>query len=290
MKLSSGDYEIELQPELGGSIRAFSWRGIPLMRPTSGDSILDTACFPLVPFSNRIRDGQFLFRGRTIRLAPNFPGRVHPHTLHGFGWLNEWGIRRTAAGSAVMDYNHVAGEWPWDFRATQEFRLNDHGLEIELSITNLSPEPMPCGLGLHPYFPCNQETHVKAFHLGEVIVDEECLPVGSLHSETPKDWWDGYPVCSRVVDTLFLNRVGDVRITWPDQRCELVMQLSEQLRHSVIYSPLDEIYVCVEPVSHQTNSFNDLPPQKPEHVELPTGDSITARCRFAAREVASPHS
>jgi Aldose 1-epimerase len=52
-------------------------RAQPLMRPTTGDAILDVACFPLVPFSNRIADGNFSWEGQEIVLQPNFPGRAH---------------------------------------------------------------------------------------------------------------------------------------------------------------------------------------------------------------------
>jgi aldose 1-epimerase len=87
LELAAGDYRLVLQPEIGGSVAGFHWRDEPVFRPACGPSVLDAACFPLAPFSNRIAHGRFRFGGREVALAPNFPDSDHPHPLHGFGWL-----------------------------------------------------------------------------------------------------------------------------------------------------------------------------------------------------------
>jgi aldose 1-epimerase len=90
LELAAGDYRLVLQAKLGGSVATFHWRDKPVFRPACGPSVLDTACFPLAPFSNRIAHGRFSFGGREVALAPNFPDSDHPHPLHGFGWLAAW--------------------------------------------------------------------------------------------------------------------------------------------------------------------------------------------------------
>jgi len=52
-----------------GSILALSWRGEPLLRETAGSGVLDAACFPLVPYSNRIVDARFNRAGRPSSIA-----------------------------------------------------------------------------------------------------------------------------------------------------------------------------------------------------------------------------
>lgn len=47
--LEAGDYHLMLDPEPGGSIAAFTWRGQPLYSATCGPSMFDVACFRLVP-------------------------------------------------------------------------------------------------------------------------------------------------------------------------------------------------------------------------------------------------
>ena len=65
----------------------------PILRKCNSplEKVLDAACFPLVPYVNRIRGGSFTFRGRTVRLEPNMAG--DPSPLHGQGWLNPWDRR-----------------------------------------------------------------------------------------------------------------------------------------------------------------------------------------------------
>jgi aldose 1-epimerase len=158
LTLRAGALEVTLLPEIGGSIGRFDRvvgdRRQLLMRRTDApvDDAVDTASFPLVPFVNRIRGGSFDCDGRTVTLTPNMANDASP--LHGQGWRAAWQVVEAGDDHATLSFHHTAGEWPWDYEAVQRFALDEHGLSIELSCRNLSPERMPCGLGFHPYFPC----------------------------------------------------------------------------------------------------------------------------------------
>src|SRR5437764_10401829 len=164
IKLQAGNLRLELNASIGGSISAFEWIGenasTPILRKchTPLEKVLDAACFPLVPYVNRIRGGRFAFRGREVRIAPNMAG--DPSPLHGQGWLNPWAVDEQDPNRASLSFRHEAGEWPWAYSARQEFVLDEWGLSVTLSCTNASLSPMPCGLGLHPYFPCGPETRI----------------------------------------------------------------------------------------------------------------------------------
>jgi aldose 1-epimerase len=256
IELVATDYRLELSAERGGSLLAFEWRGLPVLRSACGPSILDVACFPLVPFSNRVAHGRFAANGRLVRLSPNFPGASHPHPLHGFGWRAEWRVVRQSGNSAVLEHRHDAAEWPWAYLARQEFRLDDNGLTISLAIENRADEPMPAGLGLHPYFPRNERTVYRGLHRGQWRNDEDCLPLHLEERVEPSDWWQGSPVGCKTVDTVYTHREGALSVVWPDRALALVMQPSRSLAHTVVYVPDGEDYFCVEPVSHITDAFN----------------------------------
>src|SRR5258708_126164 len=144
-------------PEIGGSIARFdvlvNERPVPLFRPMPGTSrdVVQSACFPVVPYANRIRDGAFSFRGRTIALPPNMKGQRFP--LHGDGWLGEWQVSNAIKHEIELVFQHKAGDWPWDYEARQTFTLAEESLTIALACTNRSPEEMPCWLAFHPSFP-----------------------------------------------------------------------------------------------------------------------------------------
>jgi aldose 1-epimerase len=256
IRLELGDYLVEVDPQRGGSILRLDFAGEPVMRRTCGPSILDVACFPLVPFSNRIENGDFTWEERVVHLSPNLPGSDHPHPLHGFGWLACWRIIEAGASRCVIEHRYEPGEWPWRYSARQTFQLNDAGLTVCLTVTNRSEDAMPAGLGFHPYFPRDDGTVYLGLHRGEWRNRRDCLPQRVDLRDSPLDWWHGQSVGSRLVDTVYTGREGSLRIAWPSRGIRLNMIPSHNLDHTVVFTPSDADYFCVEPVSHATNAVN----------------------------------
>ena len=279
--LRAGDYRLVLEPARGGSVARFDFGEEALFRPTCGHSVLDTACFPLVPFSNRIAQGVFHAGGQDVRLAPNFPGAPHPHTLHGFGWLCEWQVIEASANRALLRHAYVAGEWPWDYVAEQRFDLSDRGLTHRLTICNRGNSPMPAGLGLHPYFQRNAQTLLIARHCGEWQTAADGIPYALRREDQPVDWWNGRPVGNRAVDTVYSGRRGDLAIVWPDRDLRLDIAPSDNMPCTVVYTPADADFFCAEPVSHATNAINHPDGPDPMHWLAP-GDEFAASVRYAA--------
>jgi aldose 1-epimerase len=273
IELASADYRLVLEPERGGSVAAFEWKGEPLFRPTCGPSILDTACFPLVPFSNRIAFGRFERPDGVVQLRPNFPGSDHPHAIHGFGWLAPWDVVEADGDRAVLRHTYEADEWPWSYVAVQRLRLSDQGLVHELTLTNLSDRSMPAGLGFHPYFPRTDQTLYHGLHKGEWQSAHDGLPIQLMQAPQPLDWWRAQPVHERVVDTVYTGRAGPLSIQWPERRLQLTMTPTDNLGCTVVYTPNLQDYFCVEPVTHTTNTINN--PQGGGMHWLQAGASLT---------------
>jgi len=97
--LRAGTLVAEVRPEYGGRITHFHrqadgsrqnfFRATP---EESGDvyAPFKTGCYPLVPFSNRIDQGRFVFQGRVIELLPH-PQAI-PHAIHGHGAVSVWAV------------------------------------------------------------------------------------------------------------------------------------------------------------------------------------------------------
>lgn len=274
IELSDGDYRLQVAPDRGGSILRLDWKGMPLLRPTGGPSVMDTACFPLIPFSNRIANGRFTLGDHDVTLSPNFPGSDHPHPLHGFGWLAEWDVVEADAKTVRMRHAWPGGEWPWPYRAEQVFALSPEGLSIGLSISNLSYSPMFAGLGFHPYFLRDAETVYHGLHRGEWRNHEDCLPNNLVMVPGARDWWEGQPVASRVVDTVYAGREGALTIRWPSRGLQVQLLPSANLSETVVFSPPGESYFCVEPVSHATNVINEPTTALSPHLLAPGQDRM----------------
>ena len=89
----------------GAAIWRFFAKGraaeVPLMHAPSATvagHAGQSACFPLVPFGNRVRDNRFVFEGVAYALAPNTDW--DQHYLHGDGWTTEWSVAERAPDRA----------------------------------------------------------------------------------------------------------------------------------------------------------------------------------------------
>jgi aldose 1-epimerase len=277
-QLTAGDYALTIAPEIGGSLQSFTWRGEPLMRTAEGNSVLDAACFPLVPFSNRIANGRFEWEGRTVQLSSNFGGADQPHALHGFGWTSVWEVISQGDCSVELEHRYPGGEWPWTYVARQKVKLTEGGLVLKLSVTNQSENRMPVGLGFHPYFPRNDRTQLSALHTGEWQNDSQHLPASLTEMQEPVDWWQGQTVASRIVDTVYVRRHGPIQMCWPDRNLRLNIECSPELKQTAIYVPKDANWFCVEPISHETNALNRNPLGMRA---LAGGEEISLQCRVS---------
>jgi aldose 1-epimerase len=251
--------ELELVPDLGGSIARFAYREntkkvnifrAPDCAPTS---VLSAASFPLVPFCNRIRNGRFSFRGREVTLETNMEG--DPSPLHGQGWLRAWDVEKASETEAELLFRHDAGEWPWRYEARQSFRLEPDSLTIRLACRNLSDEPMPCGLGQHPYFHCTAETILDAQVTHAWTIDEKVLPVEKVAATGRYDLANRF-VCGQDLDNGFAGWGGTARMRLPDAPFTLEMR-SADAAFFQLYSPAEGGIFVAEPVTHANAALNE---------------------------------
>jgi aldose 1-epimerase len=266
VRLTAGNLRLELSPSFGGAISAFEWTSAngarPILRKCHSplEKVLDAGCFPLVPYVNRIRGGCFSFRGRTVRLEPNMPG--DPSPLHGQGWLNPWTVEEQSGSSASLTYRHESGEWPWSYEARQDFSLDDGGFSARLTCRNSSTDPMPCGLGEHPYFGCGPETQIDTHVDCAWTVDKNVLPVDKIPAEGRYDLRDRH-ACGQGLDNGFGGWDGTARMSDPDWPYDLRLS-SPEAKFFQLYSPADGGIFVAEPVTHANAALNHPESEWPE--------------------------
>ncbi|HWH16925.1 MAG TPA: aldose 1-epimerase [Allosphingosinicella sp.] len=288
LRLAAGPLELWISPTAGGSIARFDWLSKgnrkPILRGCEGvpSNVLEAANFPLVPFVNRIRGGKFRFRDREISLAPNLEG--DPSPLHGQGWLAPWRIEARTENELDLAFTHPSGEWPWSYEARQNFRLDEGGLSLRLDCRNLSDEPMPCGLGQHPYFPCTSETRLDTRVSHAWTIDEHVLPVEKV-SATGRYDLRNRAVCGQDLDHGFGGWGGTARITDPGLPFEIHLS-SPQARFFQLYSPPGGGLFVAEPVSHANAAMNAPEEEWAElgFEVLEPGEAMTLDARLDVRE------
>lgn len=264
IELRAGSTRLEVAPEIGGSITRYAseraGRIVDWMRPASPDALAERApggmsSFPLVPFSNRIRDARFRFRGRDVQLPQNF--RPEPHAIHGHGWRARWTVVERAEARLTVEYRHPAGAWPWAYAAQQTFDLDDERLRIRFAVTNEAREPMPVGFGLHPYFVRTSQALVRADVGPMWEADADVMPVRLV--PPPQQLLlggAGLNPDATPLDNNFTRFGGRAVIEWPEWNSRLRVEADPVYACLVVYTPAGRDFFCVEPATNCIDGFN----------------------------------
>lgn len=236
----------------------------------------------LFPFPNRIRDGRFEWNGRTYQLPINCP--QNRHAIHGFACRHRWRVLETRAdddrASIVlafhsMDHSAVANLWPSEYRLELTVVLRASALELVAAVQNCGAEPLPWGLGYHPYFhlpvaaassrrasPVLEETKLRlpAEELWEL---QEYLPTGrKLPLDHAHYLRSGRYVGDMHVDDLYTNLADradheeDFGSIDYGSFGRIDLAASKQFRHAVVFIPPHRQAVCIEPYTCVTNAIN----------------------------------
>lgn len=255
LALRRGVSELTLLPHLGGAIGGFIVGGRPVLRPTPQDatSPLDTACFPLVPYANRIAGGRFVFAGGEHSLPANFPGFENP--LHGLGWLRPWNVAEHEEATATLTFTHRADvDWPWDWSAVQRFELTNDGLRITIELVNASPQAMPGGLGLHPYFVRDAGDELSFGAAGVWANDAAMIPVRTMSADAFGDFAQGSaPAPETLIDNCYFG--WDGQGNWGAGSGKVTLR-GEGADFLHIFAPPGEDFICIEPTTHMPDALN----------------------------------
>lgn len=281
--LTAGDWRATLAPEQGGAVLSLDWRGRPVFRstPEGATDILETACFPLVPYANRIADGRFVFEGRSVQL-PRLE-RFAPHALHGDAWLLPWTIESQTENRVEMslDWPGDTDGWPWPWRARQVVELTDEGLSISLSVTNTGNAIMPAGLGLHPYFHRYADSRLTLSAEGVWITDAREIPERLAPVAEVADWSNGLALADApFVDHAYAGWTGQAVL---DGGGRWVMLSADAPAHwTQVYAPLGVDFFCVEPVTHRPDAHNAPAGEDHGLARLAPGETSSFAMRIGA--------
>lgn len=274
--LARGGWEAELLPELGGALTRLTRNGADILRPTPADAAhpFETACFPLVPYANRIADGRFAFAGEQHAVPRNCPDQAHP--LHGVGWLRAWEVTHATPDEAVLVHRYAGGtDWPWAYVAEQRVALSETGLRVTLAITNADVRPMPVSLGLHPYFAKEGVTSLRFASDGVWRIDAAFLPTEPARADLFGDWSEGQGLeRGALIDNSFSGWSGEALLTRDEGAIRLTGEGTPFLH---LYLPPGQPFFCAEPVSAMPDALNRAEP----HVLAP-GERATVAMEIAA--------
>src|SRR5690606_23209078 len=137
-------WRVALLPADGGSVASGAIKHdgewVDVLRPTPLDGpiiVPDTASYPLVPWSNRIRGGLISWEGEDYYLRKWLGNDV---AMHGTGDEFPWEVLESSSTHAVLEFDsrgYYGVNFPWDFVARFTYTLDGERFTWGMSVHNV---------------------------------------------------------------------------------------------------------------------------------------------------------
>jgi aldose 1-epimerase len=191
-------------------LREFEVGGVPYVesypvdqRPPSSTGAV------LVPWPNRVADARWSLERESQQLAVTEPDREN--AIHGLARYVLWRVVEHSGPVVVLETTiPTQPGWPVPLLTSIRYALDDHGLTVTHTVTNLGSRATPFGVGVHPFPRAgNAETDECTVRLAAatvVPVDPERLlparPPRSLEGDE-QDFRLGRLLAGVLLDTAF---------------------------------------------------------------------------------------
>ncbi|MET3653579.1 aldose 1-epimerase [Dyella japonica] len=254
---NSAALAVGIRPSFGGGMAYLdAWHDgarLSLMRPLRAPAMSDDAfepnrlaCYPLVPWSNRIDHGGFAMDGARVALAPN--RNDDPYPIHGTGWQRAWQVEQQASEDVVLALDD-ATPGAYAYRAQQRYTLQGDTLRVALSVRNDGDAALPFGLGLHPFFLHHGGARLRA-SATQVWLNDGHSPMPVERAAVPATWdfRDGRALPGEELNHCFVGWDGQATIEWPG--LGLALDIAADMDAFILYTPVGADFFCFEPVDH----------------------------------------
>ena len=217
----------------------------------------------LFPIFGRLQDGKY-----------SWDGTEYAMEIHGFGHTSSWKVaaQEDAMLRLVLEANEdTLTQYPFRFRVTLEFTVEQGALTIRQTYENLDEKPMPYNYGFHPYFLTEKlenlrvETNADTFF--DFAVGGKAFGRGSVSLSMP----EGAPETGAA----FMGVHGPTVLHNDSERKRLTMEFDKSFHTHVLWSQAGKKFLCVEPVNGNANGLNTG-----IYLTLQPGESKTAFVRL----------
>jgi aldose 1-epimerase len=205
--------------EVGAGLRSYSVGGVAVI-DGYGES---EACSGgrgqvLMPWPNRLGDGQFEWGGQHLQTALTEP--EHHNAIHGLVRWTPWTVIEENAATVRLDYRlYPQPGWLWILDLSMRYTLSEDGLEVQARAVNVpggagGAGECPFGAGWHPYlaaFEGRVDDTVLTVPAGTTYVaDDRGLPTKTLPTEgSGFDFRQARRIGSAQLDTAFTDLTRD---------------------------------------------------------------------------------
>jgi aldose 1-epimerase len=158
-------------------------------------------------------------------------------------------------------YPDLMANWPFAHEYEMTHRLSAGALEVSVTVTNRSADPMPVAIGFHPYLQLPDVPIARAVaHIPvrmHVDTDSRLVPTGAT---TPVNFGDRVSLSDHHFDDGFtgLESESDGRTVFyvEGNQKKIEVTFGPKYPVAIIYAPPGENFICFEPMSAITNGIN----------------------------------
>ncbi len=241
----------------------------------------------LVPYANRIR-GKFdekartiktTAAGKTIKLPANWKGKLpgaEPNAMHGLILDQPTTVTRRAstATAATLEatwQKPFNNEWPGEIKLQFHASLTATAFLLKVTATNVSSDPLPIGIGWHPYFNIpsgnRKQAKLKIPAATRALVDnyDNVFPTGVTEPTAGSkfDFRQPRAMDDQFLDDCFLDLTRDsngaVTAEIHDPASHFALKISSAspaVKAFQCYAPPDKQFIVLEPQFNIGDPFN----------------------------------
>jgi aldose 1-epimerase len=270
----------------------------------------------LVPYANRITgklsaDGKTIettILGKTITLPANWGGKkpgARKYAMHGLILdakmqdVKEESAAGESSVSATLHAGDFGGHWPSKTDLRTKVTLRNNAFELQVTATNVGNEPLPMGIGWHPYFSLpsgdrrQARLHLPALKRAPANNYDEVLPTGQIVPVAGTEFDFSAPG-GRALGSLFLDdNFVDIQKTPDGNTVSEVIDpaakygiritaTSKEVNAIQVYAPPEKSFVVLEPQFNLADPFSKVWKGKVNTgmVVLQPGQSVTYTTRL----------
>lgn len=254
--LRGGGYEATVV-SVGGGLRRLSRHGRDVLLGYGEDEQCHAGIGQLlIPWPNRIADGRYTFAGAEQQLAlTEVPRR---NASHGLTRWSTW----DRSGDTLTHRLHGRPGYPHQLDLEAAYRLDETGVTVTVTATNIGDDDAPYGFGAHPYLTVGRRIDEceLTFHAGQRLdVDPDRLLPRELVDATGHEFDFGTPrpVGGLSIDNAFtgLDEPWTVTLTDPDTGRSASLTSDTPWLQLYTAEALDRAGLAVEPMTCPPNAF-----------------------------------
>ena len=217
----------------------------------------------LFPIFGRLKDSTYLWEEKSYRME-----------IHGFGHTSVWQVAQHRADSLklVLESDEkTLSQYPFRFRMTLDFTLQDGLLTIAQTYENCDRKPMPYNYGFHPYFLTAKPEDIRVESTADTLFD---FAVGAKpfgHGEITVAVPPGAPESGSAL----MGVHGPTVLHNDKAGTKLTMEFDSSFHTHVLWTQAGKQFLCVEPVNGSADGLNTG-----NYLTLAPGEKRTAFVSF----------